>query len=75
MARMTPEQLEVKDVVDGWMTESHVHLDKGGQQYRALCEAIEGYLKKKGDRAGGELRKAVDQAYQRGYDTANGIKG
>lgn len=75
MARMTPEQLEINDLVNTWMLENGIHLDKGGRQHRALCEAIEGYLKKNDNRVGEELRRAVDAAYERGYNVANGLKG
>lgn len=73
---MTEVELAIQDVVDVWLAEDAGRkIEKHGREYNALVRAFDNFLKKREDADAVKFHKAVEQAYQKGYDAGCRLKG
>lgn len=76
MARMTAINLEIQDVIDRWMREdAGVHIAKHDRTYSSLVRALESFLMERDRNGAADFQKAVETAYQNGYNAGCGQKG
>lgn len=77
MPRMTSSELEIQDVIDRWLREEaqHAGIRKHDRDYTSLVSALDAFLRRKERLDGDKFRKAVDLAYQNGYNAGQGLKG
>lgn len=76
MARMTVLELEIQDVLDRWLREdSCSRIAKHDREYRSLVTTLEAFLRKRDQRDAARFEKAVEVAYQNGYNAGSGVKG
>jgi hypothetical protein len=77
MPRMTATELDIQDVIDRWLREDFGGrvLVKHSPEYLSLVAAVNAFLKKRENVDAEKFRKAVDLAYQNGYNAGIGVKG
>lgn len=76
MARMTSTELEIQDVVDRWIREDgRFRIHKFDREYTALVDALGQFLRQRDQMAAEKFKKAVEVAYQNGYNAGRGVKG